>query len=102
MSCRLVVRREARADIMEAASWYSQQKAQLGVDFSVATDAAIDSLAENALLYRVRARHHGKEVRWLFTRRFPYRVMYYHDGKTVRIFAVLHASRSDAHWQERA
>lgn len=101
MICRLDIRPEAEEDIRSAARWYEGERAGLGVDFTEVAYTAIDSLADHALLYRVRCRRRGREIRWLSPQRFPYRVIYYVEGQTVRIFAVLHAKRSDSAWKER-
>ena len=101
MKCRLDIRPEAETDLADAASWYQAERAELGAEFSAEMRQAIRSLADSALLYRVRARRRGREVRWLLQQRFPYRVIYYIEGQTVRIFAVLHAKRSDAAWKQR-
>ena len=101
MSYNLVVRPEARVDMIEAATWYEQQQPRLGGEFALATQNAIDSLANNALVYRVRVRYRRHEVRWLFPERFPYRAIYFVDGPTVTVIAVLHAKRDDREWKRR-
>ena len=101
MSYRVVVRPEARTDLLATVGWYEQQQAGLGVDFSVLTETAIDSLGDNPFLHQVRARRRSVEVRWLFPERFPYRIIYFVAGQTVTVFAVLHAKRHDVVWQRR-
>jgi len=101
VSYRLDIWPEAENDIRQAARWYEAELTGLGVDFTEVAYAAVDSLADNALLYRIRARYRHREVRWLLTARFPYRVIYDIEGESVRIFAVLHAKRSDSAWKER-
>jgi plasmid stabilization system protein ParE len=65
VSYRLDIRPEAEDDIRSAARWYEGERAGLGVDFTEVAYTAIDSLADNALLYRVRCRRRGREIRWL-------------------------------------
>ena len=101
MSYRLDIWPEAVNDIRQAARWYETELTGLGIDFTEVVYAAVDSLADNALLYHIRARCRRREVRWLLTTRFPYRVIYYIEGDSVHIFAVLHAKRSDRAWKER-
>jgi plasmid stabilization system protein ParE len=62
-------------------------------------NGTIDSLTEQALLFRVRYRR--KNVRWAFPRRFPYRICYYVEAQTVHVFAVVHAARHDREWRRR-
>jgi plasmid stabilization system protein ParE len=72
----------AIADIVEAPRWYEDQHEGLGAEFTFEINRTIDSLAEQALLFRVRYRR--KNVRWTFPRRFPYRICYYVEAQTVQ------------------
>lgn len=101
MKYRLDIRPEAETDLVDAACWYQAERSELGAEFSAEVRQAIHTLTDNALLYRVRARRRGRGVRWVLTERFPYRVIYYIEAETVRIFAVLHAKRCDAAWKQR-
>jgi plasmid stabilization system protein ParE len=98
---RLDIRPEAEADIRSAARWYETERTGLGVRFTEAIYEAIDLLADNALLYRIKLRRHRHEVRWTFPKGFPFRVMYYVEGLVVRVFAVFHAKRDDQEWKRR-
>jgi toxin ParE1/3/4 len=89
----------AIADIVEAARWYGDQREGLGHGFTLEVNRTIDSLTEQALLFRVRYRR--KNVRWAFPRRFPYRICYYVEAQTVHVFAVVHAARHDREWRRR-
>jgi len=89
----------ATADITAAARWYENQRGGLGTKFALEVSATIESLAEQALLFRVRYRR--KSARWTFPRHFPYRICYYVEAETVHVFAVIHASRHDREWKRR-
>jgi plasmid stabilization system protein ParE len=89
----------AIADIAEAARWYEGQREGLGTEFALEVNGTIDSLAEQALLFRVRYRR--KNARWTFPRRFPYRVCYYVEAQPAHVFAVVHAARHDREWKRR-
>lgn len=99
MSYRLVVRPEVDADLLEIESWYEEQQAGLGREFLLATREKMARLPQNPLLYRIR--HRRKQVRWVYPRRFPYRIVFRVIGDTVVIYTVLHAARHDRHWQRR-
>ena len=90
---------DAIADIVEAARWYEEQREGLGTEFALEVNGTIDTLAEQALLFRVSYRR--KNVRWTFPRRFPYRICYYVEAQTVHVFAVVHAERHDREWKKR-
>lgn len=99
MSYRLEVRPDVLIDIEEAVQWYENREPGLGVDFARDVLHAIDSLALNPLIYRLR--HRRQNVRWLLLDRFPYRVIYRVSGNLITVFAVLHSARHDRQWKKR-
>jgi len=99
MSFSLDILPDAIVDITEAAHWYERQRSGLGTEFAGAVNAAIDSLSQKALTFRVRYRRKG--VRWLYPLRFPYRICCYVEAQTVHVFAVIHAARHDRQWARR-
>jgi len=100
MSRRLIIRREAEADLTTAALWYENREAGLGSDFLNEVRAAIQRAADGPLSYlRLRERPH---VRRILTRRFPYRIFYIVRPDAIVVFAILHAARHDYRWKRRA
>jgi toxin ParE1/3/4 len=99
VSYQLVVRPEVDADLLEAEAWYEQQRAGLGNEFLRAVRAEMARIPRGPLLYRVRQRR--RQVRWIYPRRFPYRIVFRVIGDTVVIYAVLHAARHDREWRKR-
>ena len=99
MSSSLDILPDAIAAITEAAHWYERQRNGLGIEFAEEVNAAIDTLSQKALIFRVRFRRKG--VRWLYPLRFPYRICYYVEAQTVHVFAVIHAARHDRQWTRR-
>ena len=98
MTYRLVVRRQAKADIREAARWYESQRVGLGRAFVQQIDALLDRVRLNPMQYQVVHR----EVRRAIPRRFPYGVFFRIDGADVLVFAVVDLRRDPSAWQERA
>jgi plasmid stabilization system protein ParE len=96
-----MVRPEAEADVVEAAAWYNTRSEGLGAEFVQEILAVLDALALNPLLSR--RRHPRKNIRWRYTERFPYRVIYElcEQDESVVVAAVLHAARHDRHWRDR-
>jgi plasmid stabilization system protein ParE len=88
-------------DIEGAADWYELQREGLDEAFVTEIRRAIRSLSANPHLHRVRVRYRRLEVRWLFAKRFPHRIIYYIEGNAVRVFAVFHAKRDDREWKRR-
>jgi plasmid stabilization system protein ParE len=72
MSWRVVLRPETESDIAEAAGWYEARRE--GVEFREAVIHVLDALADNPLLNS--RQHPRKNIRWRYTRRVPYRVIY--------------------------
>jgi len=99
MSFRVLLRPEAEADIGDAATWYEEQKADLGIEFVEAVFRAVDALSVNPLL--TSRRHRRRNIRWVFPDRFPYRIIYEVAIDTVIVISVLHAARRERHWRER-
>jgi toxin ParE1/3/4 len=99
VSYQLDIRPDALADIEAAGVWYEEQQPGLGADFSRCIRGAINSLAANPLIYRIRERRRG--VRWLLPQRFPYRIVYRVKGNLIPVIAVIHAARHDREWRRR-
>jgi plasmid stabilization system protein ParE len=94
---RLVVRRQAKADIREAARWYERQRVGLGRAFVQQVNALLDRVRLNPMQYQIVHR----EVRRAIPRRFPYGVFYRIDGSEVVMFAVVDLHRDPSIWQDR-
>ena len=99
MKYRLVLRPEVDTDLLEIEKWYDQQEPGLGREFLQCAREAMVRLLRNPLLYPVRQKRN--EIRWIYSRRFPYRFVFRVMGGTVVLYAVLHAARHDRHWKRR-
>jgi toxin ParE1/3/4 len=99
MSFHLVVRPEVDADLLEAEAWYEGQQAGLGRSFLQAVRTAMAHLGDDPLLYRIQ--HRRMKVRWIYPRRFPYRIVFRVIGDTITVYAVLHAARHGRQWHKR-
>lgn len=101
MNWKVVARRQAEDDIIEAADWYDTQNPGLGDQFVEEILLVLDALEVNPLLHCIR--HPTKNIRWRYPRRFPYRVIYevIQDQKLVIVAAVLHAARHERVWRGR-
>lgn len=99
MSFKLVVRPEVDADLLVAEEWYEDQESGLGNAFLRDVVATIERILVNPLIYRVR--YGRRPVRWAYTRRFPYRVIFHIDNDTVVIDTVIHSARHERIWKKR-
>lgn len=101
MSWRVVVRPEVEQDIMDAAFWYEAQQPGLGTEFIEEVIRVWNELEGNPHLNA--RKHESKNIRWRYSKRFPYRVIYevMDAEQTVVIAAILHAARHDRYWRRR-
>ena len=97
MTYRLVVRRQAKADIRTAARWYERQRVGLGRAFVQQIDALLDRIRLNPMQHQIVHR----DVRRAIPRRFPYGVFYRIEGSDVLVFAVVDLHRDPSTWQDR-
>ena len=92
--------RVAEDDAVEAAAWYDEREPGLGLgdDFLEAVDTAARTLADNALIHRVRF----ADVRRVAVRRFKFYGIYYLvRGQEVWVIAVHHGRRHPRWLQQR-
>ena len=99
MILTLVVRPEVDDDLLQAEEWYDQQEPGLGQKFLKNVSETIDRLLQNPFLYYVR--HRRGQVRWLYTHRFPYRIIFRVVDNTVIVYAIIHGARHDRNWTTR-
>jgi len=99
MSYRLEVRPQVWNDIIAASEWYDSRKAGLGAKFARAVRDKMEDIQKQPLLARIRDSR--RSVRWVFPRRFPYRIIYRIKGDAVLIIAVIHAAQYERRWKER-
>ncbi|MBI2925586.1 MAG: type II toxin-antitoxin system RelE/ParE family toxin [Verrucomicrobia bacterium] len=90
--------RPTEQDELEAAVWYDEKEPGLGDQFLDAVEATVDSLADNALLYRIRF----GDVRRVAVKGFPdYGVFYIAQGQVVKIIGISHGARHPRRLLER-
>ena len=98
MTRRIVVRRLAERDIIDAEDWYDAQRLGLGLEFREVLTDLLGRLAETPQLYPC---IHG-DVRRAVLRRFPYVVYYVIEGPSVVILACLDSRRDPRLHRARA
>ncbi|HEX9668274.1 MAG TPA: type II toxin-antitoxin system RelE/ParE family toxin [Thermoanaerobaculia bacterium] len=94
---KVVLRRAAKLDLLEARNWYEERQPGLGDAFLDEVEAVLQSLPEYPEMHpRVERR-----VRRAVLNRFPYGLFYEINGETIGVLAVLHGARSPEHWRRR-
>ncbi len=87
----------ARAEMIDAAKFYSARNPQIGAEFLDAVDSSVRTVGEDP------RRHCEIEsgVRRCLMRRFPYALHYEILPDRLRILAVKHHSRDNDFWRGR-
>ena len=101
MRWKLVFRPEFRDDAAEAVDWYESKSPGPGIAFVDEMISVLGQIEANPL-HRSR-RHPSKNIRWRFTDRFPYKVVYeiLEADRVIVVAAILHAARHDKRWIRR-
>lgn len=97
MTRAVVFRLAARREFDEAAEWYQDQRAGLGLQFVFEVDCALQIAAESPERFPIMHR----ETRCVRVRRFPYSVFFNVEPDRIVILAVFHARRNPLIWQHR-
>lgn len=91
MKYKVVFRKEAQQDILEAINWYEKRREGLGDELFIAIENEKHFIESNPYHYEDKY----KGIRKAITKRFPY-IIYYRiesDNKLL-VYAVLHMKRS--------
>jgi plasmid stabilization system protein ParE len=87
----------AKAELMDAISYYNLQSEGLGYEFA----AEVKRTLERIVRYPHAWAKLSKRTRRCRTIRFPYGVIYQVRGETLLIVAVMHMSREPERWKLR-
>jgi len=91
---RVVVRPQARAELLEARGWYEERSAGLGSEFASAVDAAVERALRTPLAFAcIEA-----DFRHVVMRRFPYSIIYFVAGTELVVVSCFHHRRSPGSW----
>lgn len=92
-----IFRPQAEAELLDARTWYEQQRSGLGQAFAAAVDRAIAGIVQNPLAY---PQVHG-EIRRALVQRFPYGIYFRVAPDELVVLAVMHGRRLPHRWQSR-
>ena len=97
MTVPVLLRRQARREFDEAANWYEQRRAGLGVRFVLAVQRVLGAIADNPARYP----EVFDDVREGLVPGFPFCVYHRVEAGQVIVLAVFHTSRDPSIWQSR-
>jgi toxin ParE1/3/4 len=86
---KVVLREEARNDVLQAFEWYEEHRARLGAEFLDALDATIVRIVRHPLAFAPGERG----LRRALVSRFPYAIYFRIYPEAVVVVGVLHAKR---------
>jgi len=87
---RLVIRKDAEADIAEGCDWYELKRSGLGNKFIEEVSATIDAVHAEPLRFPVIHR----QLRRAIVHRFPYGVFFLRRSDAVIVVAVIYLGRN--------
>jgi len=94
---RLVLRRQAKADLRESYLWYEERQPGLGRGFLESIEDTLSAIAEHPKIFpRV-----DPAIRRATVERFPFGVFFHLDGEIIRVIAILHNARDPQRWKRR-
>lgn len=99
---RVQIEAAAKAELAAAIEWYEEQSPGLGAELHAAVDEVMERLKtppDGGTSVPNVAAELG--VRRIFTKRFPYGVIYVVRDDTVSVIAVAHLRRRPGYWQDR-
>ena len=80
-------------------AWYEERAENLGTEFLVEVDRAIEAVRESPAIWPFR--DESRSIRRYLVHRFPYGVIYRIREYTVQVLAVMNLRRHPDYWRER-
>ncbi len=97
MTEEVCLRPEVEDDLLEAVTWYEQQRVGLGSDFLDAVAITLSRISASVSAYPIVY----KSTRRALLPRFPFGIFYHMDDRCVIVVAILHGSRHPQNWRDR-
>lgn len=97
MDYSLIIKPKAQQDIREAIEWYKEQSENLPQKLLNRIDECLGRIEQNPEYYQKRY----KDIRIIFTKKFPYGIYYTVEENTVFVHAILHTKQNPETAQKR-
>ncbi len=95
----LIILPEAAEELAEAARWYEECRAGLGIEFLGSIEDALTRITANPMQCAVWADE--ERYRRLVVSRFPYLIFFEVRAHDLEVVAFAHASRDPGYWRRR-
>ena len=89
---------EARAEYLDALTWYQTRSPQASAQFEAEVERALDLIKSNPTTFP----KYDDEHRYIGLRRYPYSVIYRFQPGEIYVVAIAHSSRAAGYWQGRS
>jgi len=86
MAHKLIIKPEAKLEIEDALEWYEKKRSELSIELLNELSDVLDRILDNPDSFQRRY----KNIRMVFTVRFPYGVHYTVENKTIYVHAFMH------------
>jgi len=93
----LIIKEEAREEIISAFFWYESKQPQLGERFLNKLDDCFDVLKSNPNIYSRKY----KSMRQAIVSKFPFVVIYEIEKRNIIVYAVFNTSQDPEKWKKR-
>jgi hypothetical protein len=99
---KLCIDPAAEEETQEAALWYEDRRAGLGLEFLAAVDAGVQRIRNDPFAFALlESLPEEQNVRRFLLKRFPYAIIYEIAMDEIRILAVAHTRRRPGYWKKR-
>lgn len=97
MNGKVVFRKLAQKEMLQAIDWYEQQKPGLGLEFTGRIEESLNLISNHPEMF---AQVLGP-IRKKSLKPFPYAIYYRIRGESIVILAIFHQKRAPKDWQSR-
>ncbi len=88
----------ATAELEVSADWYAERSETAACGFALAVDAALNKVSHDPNRFaRVDSRHRSCSLE-----RYPFQVIFRHDGTRIYVIAIAHTARRPGYWRNRS
>ena len=99
MSLELIVKPQARLDILDSFDWYEEQREGLGARFLIKVEKGLDAIRDHPTGYQIIDKK--VSARRNLLRPFPFMIVYTIEKDRIVVYAVVHAKRHHRVWKRR-
>ena len=90
MTLRIVFRAQAKAEFVEAGTWYENKRTGLASEFMAEVQRCMAMAAANPMQFAI----HRRDIRCITTKRFPFRIFFRAEPQGIVILAIFHNQRN--------